>query len=133
MFAPVGAYSRSVVCLAMTKYSIHVFLLQVDAIASIFTHQLTEARHRGAFEMAYSGFQKLCQSLWASSCPQFHQMPSLWVSELLESLQSKSMSQLLSITRRSAGLPFYLQVGLLHDRPTMLHVSVWTLVFYRLY
>jgi hypothetical protein len=82
---------------------------QVVAIARIFTHQLTEARHRGAFEMAYSGFQKLCKSLWGSPSPRFHQMPSQWVKELLESLQSKSMSRLLSITRRSAGLPFYLQ------------------------
>lgn len=60
--------------------------------------------------MAYSGFQKLCQSLWNSTCLDFQLMPSQWVKELLNSLQSKSMSRLLSITRRSAGLPFYLQV-----------------------
>ena len=89
-------------------------LLQVDCIASIYIHQLTEARHRGAFEMAYSGFQKLCQSLWTSSCTKFQQLPSQWVQELLDSLQSKSMTRLLSITRRSAGLPFYLQVYVLY-------------------
>lgn len=60
--------------------------------------------------MAYSGFQKLSQSLWSSSCTKFQQLPSQWVQELLDSLQSKSMTRLLSITRRSAGLPFYLQV-----------------------
>lgn len=86
------------------------FDFQVDSIASVFIHQLTEARHRGAFEMAYCGFQKLCQSLWTSNCSEFQLMPSLWVEELLDSLQSKSVSRLLSITRRSAGLPFYLQV-----------------------
>ena len=62
--------------------------------------------------MAYTGFQKLCQSLWNSTCLDFQQMPSQWVNELLNSLQSKSMSRLLNITRRSAGLPFYLQVCL---------------------
>jgi hypothetical protein len=82
---------------------------QVDRIASLFISQLTEARHRGAFEMAYNGFQKLCQSLWNSAYLEFQLMPSRWVKELIESLQSKSMSRLLSITRRSAGLPFYLQ------------------------
>ena len=34
----------------------------------------------------------------------------VWVNELMDSLMSSSMTQLLSITRRSAGLPFYVQV-----------------------
>lgn len=87
-----------------------IHLLQLDVFANIFINQLTEARHRGAFEMAYTGFTKLCHCLWTSSCSALHQKPSCWVQELLESLQSTSLSRLLTITRRSAGLPFYLLV-----------------------
>lgn len=92
---------------------IHYFI-QLDTIAKIFIHQLTEARHRGAFEMAYSGFSKLCRCLWTSSSPDLNQKPQKWVLDLLESLQSTSLARLLSITRRSAGLPFYLQVYIIH-------------------
>lgn len=79
-------------------------------MAGIFLHQLTEARHRGAFEMAYAGFSKLCRALWVSSDLKMSQKPSVWVSDLLESLQSSSVAKLLTVTRRSAGLPFFLQV-----------------------
>ena len=82
--------------------------MQFDVIGTLFIHQLTEARHRGAFEMAYNGFSKLCQCLWTSSIAELHHRPEQWVKELLESLQSTSLTKLLSITRRSAGLPFYL-------------------------
>ncbi len=60
--------------------------------------------------MAYAGFIKLCKCLWSSSTQELHSKPATWVQELLESLQSTSLTRLLSITRRSAGLPFYLQV-----------------------
>lgn len=60
--------------------------------------------------MAYTGFLKLCRCLWSSSTQELHSKPATWVQELLESLQSTSLTRLLSITRRSAGLPFYLQV-----------------------
>lgn len=85
----------------------------MEAIADIFIHQLTEARHRGAFEMAYTGFSKLCRSLWSSPDLELSQRPHTWVRELLESLQSTSVAKLLTVTRRSAGLPFFLQVFLL--------------------
>ena len=84
--------------------------LQLEVIAGIFIHQLTEARHRGAFEMAYTGFCKLCHCLWTNPSPSLAKKPSLWIQDLLESLQSTSLARLLSITRRSAGLPFYIQV-----------------------
>lgn len=83
----------------------------MDVIASIFIHQLTEARHRGAFEMAYTGFSKLCRALWTSPMEEMNQKPRLWVGDLLDSLQSPSTAKLLSVTRRSAGLPFFLQVS----------------------
>lgn len=82
----------------------------MDAIAAIFIHQLTEARHRGAFEMAHMGFSKLCHALWSSPVATRSKMPKTWVEDLLESLQSSSIAQLLTVTRRSAGLPFFVQV-----------------------
>lgn len=82
----------------------------MDIIADIFIHQLTEARHRGAFEMAYTGFSKLCRALWTSSVPEFSKKPRVWLDELLNSLQSLSVAKLLTVTRRSAGLPFFVQV-----------------------
>jgi small-conductance mechanosensitive channel len=85
-------------------------VVQVEAIAGIFIHQLMEARHRGAFEMAYTGFSKLCRSLWSSPESELGQKPHVWVRELLDSLQSSSVAKLLTVTRRSAGLPFFMQV-----------------------
>ncbi len=82
----------------------------MDVVAAIFMHQLTEARHRGAFEMAYNGFSKLCSALWGSSDPTKTGMPRAWMQELLDSLQSSSVAKLLTVTRRSAGLPFFVQV-----------------------
>ena len=101
-------YSMYAVCIIL--YLLFMFLLQLDTIASVFIDQLTEARHRGAFEMAYSGFQKLCRCLWNSTSQELQLKPVRWVEELLDSLQSTSLTRLLSITRRSAGLPFFLQV-----------------------
>lgn len=83
---------------------------QIEIISTLLIQQLTEARHRGAFEMSYVGFSKLCHYLWNSNNTEFQLKPTLWIKELLLSLQSSSLVQLLSITRRSAGLPFYCQV-----------------------
>lgn len=85
----------------------------MDTIAAIFTHQLTEARHRGAFEMAHTGFSKLCRALWSSPVAERSERPRAWVGDLLDSLQSSSVAKLLSVTRRSAGLPFFVQVHVL--------------------
>lgn len=76
----------------------------------MFVQQLTEARHRGAFEMAFNGFTKLSHRLWSCPFSELKAKTSVWIDELLASLQSTSMTKLLNITRRSAGLPFYVQV-----------------------
>lgn len=39
------------------------------------------------------------------------QLPGTWMHELLDMLQSATVSQSLSFTRRSAGLPFFIQVS----------------------
>lgn len=60
--------------------------------------------------MAYTGFSTLCRCLWASPVLELSSKPRAWVRELLDSLQSSSVARLLTVTRRSAGLPFFLQV-----------------------
>jgi hypothetical protein len=85
---------------------------QVKAIGNFFTKQLTECRHRGAFEVAYVGFVKYCSTLWKSSESSLQQLPGHWMNELLSILQSATTSKSLSFTRRSAGLPFFIQTVL---------------------
>ena len=62
----------------------------------------------GAFEMAYAGFQKLCGVLWASSSTLLRHKPKEWSQELLESFQLQDTDH--RVTRRSAGVPYYLLV-----------------------
>ena len=67
-----------------------------------------EAKHMGAFEMAYAGFQKLCGVLWASSSTMLRQKPKEWAQELLDSFQLQDSD--CRVTRRSAGVPYHLLV-----------------------
>ena len=63
----------------------------------------------GAFEMAYAGFQKLCGVLWVSSSALLRQKPREWAQELLDSFQLQDSDY--RVTRRSAGVPYYLLVS----------------------
>ncbi|VDH97201.1 Hypothetical predicted protein [Mytilus galloprovincialis] len=80
---------------------------QIDEIGSYFKTQLLESIHRGAFELAYAGFVKMCDMLWRSSIPDLYKRPKLWLSHLMTEIQS--VSSKLCATRRSAGVPFYVQ------------------------
>ena len=40
------------------------FFLQILSIGDYFTMQLLESKHRGAFELAYTGFIKVTDMLW---------------------------------------------------------------------
>ncbi|CAG2249102.1 Thyroid adenoma-associated protein homolog [Mytilus edulis] len=80
---------------------------QIDEIGSYFKTQLLESIHRGAFELAYAGFVKMCDMLWRSTIPDLYKRPKLWLSHLMTEIQS--VSSKLCATRRSAGVPFYVQ------------------------
>ncbi|XP_035827600.1 thyroid adenoma-associated protein homolog isoform X2 [Aplysia californica] len=87
-------------------------LLTLDQVLTIgdhFTQQLLESIHRGAFELAYAGFQLLCQMLWSHPAPAFHQLPAQWLSQVMADIQSKDPNSRLCSTRRSAGVPFFVQ------------------------
>ncbi|XP_060042928.1 tRNA (32-2'-O)-methyltransferase regulator THADA isoform X2 [Erinaceus europaeus] len=89
---------------------------QVREIGDYFKQHLLQSRHRGAFELAYTGFIKLTETL--TRCPDAHlqQLPEHWLQEVLVEIRSSNPSSKLCATRRSAGIPFYIQ-ALLASEP----------------
>ncbi|BFZ11478.1 hypothetical protein BsWGS_14517 [Bradybaena similaris] len=84
-------------------------LEQVKVIGEYFTSQLLESIHRGAFELAYTGFQSMCHMLWNHHLSSFHQLPAQWLSDVIENIKSGNPDSKLCSTRRSAGVPFFVQ------------------------
>ncbi|XP_061646816.1 thyroid adenoma-associated protein isoform X1 [Phyllopteryx taeniolatus] len=82
---------------------------QVACIGLYFRQQLLQSRHRGAFELAYVGFVRLTDMLCRSGSKVLQQLPACWLSEVLEEVKSSDQSSKLCATRRSAGIPFYIQ------------------------
>ncbi|CAG10188.1 unnamed protein product [Tetraodon nigroviridis] len=89
---------------------------QVEGVGLYFRQQLLQSRHRGAFELAYVGFVRLTDMLCRSRSQVLQQLPSLWLSEVLEEVKSSDPSSKLCATRRSAGIPFFIQ-ALLSSEP----------------
>ncbi|XP_037321311.2 thyroid adenoma-associated protein [Pungitius pungitius] len=89
---------------------------QVEGVGLYFRQQLLQSRHRGAFELAYVGFVRLTDMLCRSGSPTLQQLPARWLSEVLEEVKSSDPSSKLCATRRSAGIPFYVQ-ALLSSEP----------------
>ncbi|XP_031806272.1 thyroid adenoma-associated protein isoform X1 [Sarcophilus harrisii] len=89
---------------------------QVKNIGNYFKQHLLQSRHRGAFELAYTGFVKLTQVL--TRCPSecLQRLPEQWLRDVLEEIKSSNPSSKLCATRRSAGIPFYIQ-ALLASEP----------------
>ncbi|XP_029658037.1 thyroid adenoma-associated protein homolog [Octopus sinensis] len=82
---------------------------QVISIGDYFTTQLLESKHRGAFELAYAGFVKMCDMLWRSSIPSVHTLPCQWLDNIMDAISCQNSSSKFCATRRSAGIPFYIQ------------------------
>ncbi|KAI3362945.1 hypothetical protein L3Q82_011619 [Scortum barcoo] len=100
---------------------------QVEGVGLYFRLQLLQSRHRGAFELAYVGFVRLTDMLCRCVCSHsgqraesgsqaLQQLPARWLSEVLEEVKSSDPSSKLCATRRSAGIPFYIQ-ALLSSEP----------------
>ncbi|NXP17026.1 THADA protein, partial [Scytalopus superciliaris] len=89
---------------------------QVKNIGDYFKHHLLQSRHRGAFELAYAGFVQLTEMLSRCNSESLHKMPEQWLSCVLEEIKSCDPSSTLCATRRSAGIPFYIQ-ALLASEP----------------
>ncbi|XP_060103491.1 tRNA (32-2'-O)-methyltransferase regulator THADA [Heteronotia binoei] len=89
---------------------------QVKNIGEYFKHHLLKSRHRGAFELAYSGFVKLTEVFSRCDNESLHKLPQQWLYNVLEEIKSSNPSSKLCATRRSAGIPFYIQ-ALLASEP----------------
>ncbi|XP_075352416.1 tRNA (32-2'-O)-methyltransferase regulator THADA isoform X2 [Mycteria americana] len=89
---------------------------QVKNIGDYFKHHLLQSRHRGAFELAYAGFVQLTEMLSRCNSESLRKMPEQWLSCVLEEIKSCDPSSTLCVTRRSAGIPFYVQ-ALLASEP----------------
>ncbi|XP_066534782.1 thyroid adenoma-associated protein isoform X2 [Hoplias malabaricus] len=89
---------------------------QVEGVGQYFREQLLQSRHRGAFELAYVGFVRLTDTLCRSGSATLQQLPSLWLKEVLEEVKCSGPSSKLCATRRSAGIPFFIQ-ALLSSEP----------------
>ncbi|XP_012583035.1 PREDICTED: thyroid adenoma-associated protein isoform X1 [Condylura cristata] len=89
---------------------------QVKEIGDYFKQHLLQSRHRGAFELAYTGFVKLTEIL--NRCPNVNlqKLPEQWLWSVLEEIKCSDPSSKLCATRRSAGIPFYIQ-ALLASEP----------------
>uniref|UniRef100_A0A3Q3IWU0 tRNA (32-2'-O)-methyltransferase regulator THADA n=1 Tax=Monopterus albus TaxID=43700 RepID=A0A3Q3IWU0_MONAL len=96
---------------------------QVEEIGLYFRQQLLQSRHRGAFELAYVGFVRVTDMLCRSGSRALQQLPACWLSEVLEELKSSDPSSKLCATRRSAGIPFYIQ-ALLSSEPKLSSCSL---------
>ncbi|KAM8946134.1 tRNA (32-2'-O)-methyltransferase regulator THADA [Pelodytes ibericus] len=89
---------------------------QVKEMGEYFKHHLLQSRHRGAFELAYVGFAKLTEMLIGCKEESLHRLPCQWLCNVLEEIKSSDPSSKLCATRRSAGIPFYIQ-ALLASEP----------------
>ncbi|XP_075060252.1 tRNA (32-2'-O)-methyltransferase regulator THADA isoform X2 [Mixophyes fleayi] len=89
---------------------------QVKEMGEYFKHHLLQSRHRGAFELAYVGFVKLTEMLIGCKEESLRCLPRQWLCNVLEEIKSSDPSSRLCATRRSAGIPFYIQ-ALLASEP----------------
>ncbi|XP_063158962.1 tRNA (32-2'-O)-methyltransferase regulator THADA [Candoia aspera] len=89
---------------------------QVKDIGEYFKNHLLKSRHRGAFELAYAGFVKLTEVFSRCNNEDLHKLPQQWLYNVLEEIKTSDPSSKLCVTRRSAGIPFYIQ-ALLASEP----------------
>ncbi|XP_069787225.1 thyroid adenoma-associated protein isoform X3 [Narcine bancroftii] len=82
---------------------------QVRTIGEYFKSQLLQSRHRGAFELAYVGFVKLTEMLTRCNDVDLQKLTLQWLEEVLGEIKSSDPASKLCATRRSAGIPFYIQ------------------------
>lgn len=99
-------------------------LLSEQQIVDIGDHLVTllcETKHRGAFEQAHVGFEQFCTRLWRLKQNHLNQLPKIWLYQLLMAITGLSPgNSKLCATRRSAGIPF------------MVQVKIFSFIFYQL-
>ncbi|CAF0858419.1 unnamed protein product [Rotaria sordida] len=94
-----------------------ISLKQIHIICDYYMEQLLKSRHCGAYELAYTGFLIICEQLWSSNCNELCNLPIKWIENGIKMVEENSLDKnKLCLTRRSGGLPFYLQ-SILTDEP----------------
>ncbi|CAF3552921.1 unnamed protein product [Rotaria sp. Silwood1] len=94
-----------------------ISLKQVHIICDYYMEQLLKSRHCGAYELAYTGFLIICEQLWSANCDDLCNLPIKWIENGIKMVEENSLDKnKLCLTRRSGGLPFYLQ-SILTDEP----------------
>ena len=93
---------------------------QILDISTFLVNLLTDTKHRGAFEQAFTAYSSLCGFLWRSSQPQLHSQPQQMLGDILDAVTDTKRSEKSSLcsTRRSAGIPFIVQAVLTTDPDT---------------
>lgn len=84
---------------------------QIEQMMEHLVSLLCETKHRGAFEQAYVGFHQLCTRLWQSTNADLKLLPIRCLHDTLIGITGliPGYSKLCA-TRRSAGVPFLIQV-----------------------
>jgi len=85
---------------------------QLKQIGQYFQRQLLQSRHRGAFELAYTGFVKMTDTLWRSGAAATRCLPRQWLTDLMSEVKVHDPDDRLCSTRRSAGVPYFVQVSI---------------------
>ncbi|KAH6923738.1 hypothetical protein HPB50_005805 [Hyalomma asiaticum] len=99
------------VCLSVEASECSVIVQWVLSIGDFFMEQMSTVRHRGAFEQAYTAFQKFCHMLWRCKHPELAKLPSTWLGNIMAVIREKGVCA----TRRSAGIPFMVQAILVSE------------------
>lgn len=112
-------------CISTNHINIIVTVFKVIIIGEHFVTLLCETKHRGAFEQAYLGFELMCKQLWRSKEEELRQLPLVWLHYLFLDISGlKNGNFKLCSTRRSAGVPFMVQVCYLLSLPWSTKVNV---------
>ncbi|KAG0088140.1 hypothetical protein BGZ92_006556 [Podila epicladia] len=102
--------SSALMELVLSKATLGSSALKVDGILSssaldragaLFRRLLTTIRHPGAFSSVFPAYISLCTRLLNSEDPALAPLPRVWLEENLDAI----LSDAISVTRRSAGLP----------------------------
>ncbi|KAF9333758.1 hypothetical protein BG006_003206 [Podila minutissima] len=102
--------SSALMELVLSKATLGSSALRVDGIlgpsaldraGALFRRLLTTIRHPGAFSSVFPAYISLCTRLLNSEDPALAPLPRVWLEENLDAI----LSDAISVTRRSAGLP----------------------------